>query len=52
VKVRAAIRKGAIDADKVRGILAILRDVRQQPDTKPYLARSLDTLFMALEWRL
>ncbi len=46
VRLRAAVRKGAINPAKLEGILAILREVRQRPNTKPHLARSLDALFL------
>jgi hypothetical protein len=49
VKLRTAIRKGRIDAGKLDGILAILREVRQRSDLKPHLARSLDAFFVDLE---
>jgi hypothetical protein len=48
VRLRAAVRKGALDAVKLDGILGILREVRRQSDTRPYLARSLDAFFADL----
>ena len=45
VKLRVAVRKGAIDAGQLAGIVKILREVHQRPGTKPYLARSLDAFF-------
>jgi hypothetical protein len=48
LSLRAALRKGALDAVELDGILGILREVRQRPATRPYLARSLDAFFSDL----
>jgi hypothetical protein len=48
VRLRVAVRKGWIEADTLQGILVVLRKVRSRPDTKPYLARSLDAFFRDL----
>jgi len=45
IRLRCAVRKGTISRPTLDAIMAILREVRARPETKPYLVRSLDLFF-------